>query len=125
MCADFTALRCGRAEIMTEDDVKFVRLTTDDGMCEIADRSFGHPALGGAVLRLRTDGDVTVRLAKYDPENVLAKIDIRDTNMEWTCVPFEFEGDGDDSTILFYTVTGRAGTVDLHYLKLIESEERS
>ena len=124
MCADYTAVRTGCAEILTEGGETFVRTMARDGGSEIADRTFGWPKLGRAVLRLRTDGDAIIRVAKYDPKNVLARIPVADTNMEWIEIPFRFEGNGEDSTILFYTVTGDAGTVDLHYLKLTSEEHQ-
>ena len=118
MCADFTAFRGGIVEAMNENGERFVRMTAKGGGSEVADRSFGWPKLSSGILRLRTDGNATVKLAKYDPENMLAQIEAPDSNMEWVEVPFEFTGNGEDSSILFYTVTGDAETVDLHYLKL-------
>ena len=123
MCASFTAVRCGSAAVMTENGDTFVRMRACDGGSEIADRTFGWPKLSTAVLRVCTDGDATVSIAKYDPENVLARIDVTDSRMEWIEVPFTFEGNGEDSSILFYTVTGAAEKVDLHYLKLTGGEQ--
>ncbi len=120
MCAGFTALRSGEAEIIDEGGAKFVRLTLRNKEAEIADRTFGHPPLGRAALRYRTNAALTLSIAKYDPSNALAVLTLPDTGMEWREITFDFHGNGEDSTILFYTVTGEAGSVDLHYLKLFE-----
>lgn len=123
MFADFTALRAGSAIVTEDGGDKFVRLETEDGIAEIADRTFGHPTLGRASLRFRTKGVSTLSLAKYDPENVLAALSLPDTGMEWRELNFDFHGDGGDSTILFCTVTGVGATVDLQYLRLLGGAE--
>ncbi|MGN1097883.1 MAG: hypothetical protein ACI4SS_03185, partial [Clostridia bacterium] len=120
---NYTALRRGKAEIMTEDGVRFVRTTAAGEGSEIADRTFGHPYMGYSALRVRTNGKAEITVSRYDTDQPAGVFTVPDTDMRWVNVYCDFTGKATgDSTMLFYTVTGEAETVDIDYLDLSPEE---